>query len=151
MLASLKPVWIVAQRELRDQLRDWRVLFPLAVLTTAFPFLMMVMARGVIDFINQYGADLVIDALVPFSVLLIGFFPNTISLVVALETFVGEKERGTIEPLLSSPMKDWQIYLGKLVVGVLTPLIASFLAIAVYLILVSRLDLTMPRRDSSPS
>ena len=144
MLANLKPVWIVAQRELRDQLRDWRVLFPLAVLTTAFPFLMMVMARGVIDFINQYGADLVIDALVPFSVLLIGFFPNTISLVVALETFVGEKERGTIEPLLSSPMKDWQIYLGKLVVGVLTPLIASFLAIAVYLILVSRLDLNMP-------
>lgn len=144
MLSNLKPVWIVAQRELRDQLRDWRVLFPLAVLTTAFPFLMMVMARGVIDFINQYGADLVIDALVPFSVLLIGFFPNTISLVVALETFVGEKERGTIEPLLSSPMKDWQIYLGKLVVGVLTPLIASFLAIAVYLVLVSRLDLTMP-------
>jgi len=144
MLTNLKPVWIVAQRELRDQLRDWRVLFPLAVLTTAFPFLMMVMARGVIDFINQYGANLVIDALVPFSVLLIGFFPNTISLVVALETFVGEKERGTIEPLLSSPMKDWQIYLGKLVVGVLTPLIASFLAIAVYLILVSRLDLTMP-------
>ncbi len=144
MLANLKPVWIVAQRELRDQLRDWRVLFPLAVLTTAFPFLMMVMARGVIDFINQYGADLVIDALVPFSILLIGFFPNTISLVVALETFVGEKERGTIEPLLSSPMKDWQIYLGKLTVGVLTPLIASFLAIIVYLLLVSRLDLNMP-------
>ena len=144
MLANLKPIWIVAGRELRDQLRDWRVLFPLVVLTTAFPFLMMVMARGVIDFINQYGADLVIDALVPFSILLIGFFPNTVSLVVALETFVGEKERGTIEPLLSSPMKDWQIYLGKLLVGVLTPLLASFLAIAVYLVMVSRLDLTMP-------
>lgn len=144
MLTDLKPIWIVAQRELRDQLRDWRVLFPLAVLTTAFPFLMMAMARGVIDFINQYGADLVIDALVPFSILLIGFFPNTVSLVVALETFVGEKERGTIEPLLSSPMKDWQIYLGKLLVGVLTPLVASFLAIAVYMAMVSRLDLNMP-------
>jgi uncharacterized membrane protein SpoIIM required for sporulation len=86
----------------------------------------------------------VIDALVPFSVLLIGFFPNTISLVVALETFVGEKERGTIEPLLSSPLADWQVYLGKLVVGALTPLIASYLAITLYLVLVRQLDLNMP-------
>jgi uncharacterized membrane protein SpoIIM required for sporulation/ABC-type transport system involved in multi-copper enzyme maturation permease subunit len=144
MLAKLLPVWILARRELKDQLRDWRVLFPLIVLTTAFPFLMMMVARGVIDFINQYGADLIIDSLVPFSILLIGFFPNTISLVVALETFVGEKERGTIEPLLSSPMLDWQIYLGKLVIGALTPLIASYLAMTLYLVMVARLDLTMP-------
>jgi uncharacterized membrane protein SpoIIM required for sporulation len=144
MLAKLLPVWILARRELKDQLRDWRVLFPLIVLTTAFPFMMMMVARGVIDFINQYGADLIIDSLVPFSILLIGFFPNTISLVVALETFVGEKERGTIEPLLSSPMLDWQIYLGKLVIGALTPLIASYLAMTLYLVMVARLDLTMP-------
>jgi uncharacterized membrane protein SpoIIM required for sporulation/ABC-type transport system involved in multi-copper enzyme maturation permease subunit len=144
MLAKLWPVWIVARRELKDQLRDWRVLFPLIVLTTVFPFLMMMVASGVIDFVNQYGADLVIDSMVPFSILLIGFFPNTISLVVALETFVGEKERGTIEPLLSSPMLDWQIYLGKLVIGALTPLIASYLAITLYLVMVTRLDLNMP-------
>jgi uncharacterized membrane protein SpoIIM required for sporulation len=144
MLAKLTPVLIVARRELKDQFRDWRVLFPLLVLTLVFPFLMLMIAGGVVDFVNEYGADLVIDSLVPFSILLIGFFPNTISLVVALETFVGEKERGTIEPLLSSPMLDWQIYLGKLLVGVLTPLIASYLAITLYMVMVSRLDLNMP-------
>ncbi|MFZ5880869.1 MAG: stage II sporulation protein M [Chloroflexota bacterium] len=143
-MLNLTPVFIVARRELKDQLRDWRVLFPLLVLTLVFPFLMLMFARGVVDFINEYGADLVIDSLVPFSILLIGFFPNTISLVVALETFVGEKERGTIEPLLSSPMKDWQIYLGKLLVGVLTPLFASYLAITMYMFMVARLDLRMP-------
>jgi len=144
MLSNLLPVWIVARRELKDQLRDWRVLFPLTVLTLVFPFLMRVMASGVIDFVNQYGANLVIDSLVPFSVLLIGFFPNTISLVVALETFVGEKERGTIEPLLNSPLADWQIYLGKLIVGALTPLVASYVAITLYILMVMRLDLRMP-------
>lgn len=143
-MPDLAPVFIVARRELKDQFRDWRVLFPLLVLTLIFPFLMMMIAGGVVDFINQYGADLVIDSLVPFSILLIGFFPNTISLVVALETFVGEKERGTIEPLLSSPMQDWQIYLGKLLVGVLTPLFASYLAITLYMLMVARLDLNMP-------
>ena len=34
------PVWLVTKRELRDQLRDWRILFPLIVLTLIFPLLM---------------------------------------------------------------------------------------------------------------
>jgi uncharacterized membrane protein SpoIIM required for sporulation/ABC-type transport system involved in multi-copper enzyme maturation permease subunit len=147
MRSKLFPVWLVARRELRDQLRDWRVLFPLTVLTVAFPFLMNAVARQAVDFINQYGANLVIDRLVPFSILIIGFFPNTVALVVALESFVGEKERGTIEPLLSSPLEDWQMYLGKLLIGVVTPLVGSYTSIALYLLMVSRLQLTMP--DSS--
>jgi uncharacterized membrane protein SpoIIM required for sporulation/ABC-type transport system involved in multi-copper enzyme maturation permease subunit len=144
MWAELRMVWMVARRELRDQIRDWRVLFPLSVLTLVFPFLMNMVAQGVVSFIRRYGADLVIDSLVPFSILIIGFFPNTISLVVALESFVGEKERGTIEPLLSLPLEDWQIYLGKLLVGALTPLFSSFTAITLYLVLVRRLDITIP-------
>ena len=144
MQAELRPVWLVARRELRDQLRDWRVLFPLLALTLGFPFLMNLVAHETVDFIRRYGADLVIDSLVPFSILIIGFFPNTISLVVALESFVGEKERGTIEPLLSLPLADWQIYLGKFLVGALTPLLASYLAITLYLVMVRRLDITIP-------
>lgn len=80
----------------------------------------------------------------PFSILIIGFFPITVSLVVALESFVGEKERGTIEPLLSAPLDDWQLYFGKLLVGVATPLIASYLSIGLYLVMVSQQDLNMP-------
>jgi len=51
-----------------------------------------------------------------------------------LESFVGEKERGTIEPLLSSPLKDWQLFMGKLVAGTIAPLFTSYLGITVYLI-----------------
>ena len=147
MWAKLRPVWFVAQRELRDQMRDWRVLFPLVVLTLGFPFLMNVVAGGTVDFIKKYGANLVIDSLVPFSILIIGFFPNTISLVVALESFVGEKERGTIEPLLSLPLADWQIYLGKFLIGALTPLISSYISITLYLLMVHQLDITVPSLD----
>lgn len=144
MRPRLGPIWVVARRELRDQLRDWRVLFPLVILTLAFPILMNEMARSTIKFVNQYGASLVADSLVPFSILIIGFFPNTISLVVALESFVGEKERGTIEPLLSSPLEDWQIYLGKLTVGTCMPLAASYISIALYLLLVTHLQVQIP-------
>jgi uncharacterized membrane protein SpoIIM required for sporulation len=97
-----------------------------------------------VEFVSRYGGTLLIDRLVPFSVLIIGFFPITISLVVALESFVGEKERGTIEPLLSTPLKDWHMYLGKLLIGVITPLTASLVAIGFYLIIVSRQKIEMP-------
>jgi len=138
------PVWLVTKRELRDQFRDWRILFPLVVLTLVFPLLMNEVARSAVEFVGRYGGTLLVDRLVPFSVLIIGFFPITISLVVALESFVGEKERGTIEPLLSTPLKDWHMYVGKLLIGVLTPLGASLIAIAFYLIIVSHQNIEMP-------
>lgn len=138
------PVWLVTKRELRDQLRDWRILFPLIVLTITFPLLMNEVARSAVEFVGRYGGTLLVDRLVPFSVLIIGFFPITVSLVVALESFVGEKERGTIEPLLSTPLKDWHMYVGKLLIGVLTPLVASILAISFYLVIVSRQRIEMP-------
>lgn len=144
MFTKLKPIWLVARRELKDQLRDWRVLMPMLILTLCFPYLMNEFAKQTVDFLNQYNANLILDRLVPFSILIIGFFPITVSLVVALESFVGEKERGTIEPLLSAPFDDWQLYFGKLLVGITTPLIASYLSIGLYLIMVSNQDLTMP-------
>ena len=144
MFNKLRPVWLVAQRELRDQFRDWRVLAPMSILTLGFPFLMNEFAKQTVDFLNQYNANLILDRLVPFSIMIIGFFPITVALVVALESFVGEKERGTIEPLLTAPFDDWQLYFGKLLVGAITPLIASYISIALYLFMVTRQDLNMP-------
>ncbi|MFN8400859.1 MAG: stage II sporulation protein M [Anaerolineales bacterium] len=144
MFNKFRPVWLVAQRELRDQFRDWRVLIPMAILTLCFPFLMNEFAKQTVDFLNQYNANLILDRLVPFSIMIIGFFPITVSLVVALESFVGEKERGTIEPLLTAPFDDWQLYFGKLLVGAATPLIASYISIGLYMLLIVQQDLNMP-------
>jgi uncharacterized membrane protein SpoIIM required for sporulation/ABC-type transport system involved in multi-copper enzyme maturation permease subunit len=144
MRNDLRMIWLVAGRELRDQLRDWRILFPLTVLTLSFPFLMNQVAHEAVGFFAKYGTTLIADRLIPFSVLIIGFFPITISLVVALESFVGEKERGTIEPLLSAPLDNSHLYFGKLLIGVLTPLTASYASIALYLAMVSHQRLNMP-------
>ena len=145
MFTKLQPVWLVAQRELRDQFRDWRVILPMAILTFCFPFLMNEFAKQTVNFLNQFDANLILDGLVPFSIMIIGFFPITVSLVVALESFVGEKERGTIEPLLTAPFEDWQLYFGKLLVGVATPLVASYLSIGLYLAMIFQQGLAMPK------
>lgn len=144
MFNKLRLVWLVAGRELKDQFRDWRVLTPMIILILCFPVLMNEFAKQTVDFLNQYDANLILDRLVPFSIMIIGFFPITISLVVALEAFVGEKERGTIEPILSAPLDNWQLYFGKLLVGVATPLVASYLSILLYMIMITHQGLELP-------
>jgi uncharacterized membrane protein SpoIIM required for sporulation/ABC-type transport system involved in multi-copper enzyme maturation permease subunit len=134
MLADLAPVGIIARREIRDQMRDWRIIFPILILTVVFPGLMNFTATQATGFINQYGAPLIASRLIPFLLMVVGFFPMSFSLVIALESFVGEKERRSIEPLLSSPLEDWQLYIGKLIAAMVPPLAGSYLGISVYLI-----------------
>ena len=133
-MRSFKRAWLVARRELVDQLRDWRILMPMIVLTLFFPYLMNVTAKGAINYIQEYGGvALMGQRLLPFLILVVGYFPVTVSLVVALEAFVGEKERGTIEPLLTSPLADEELYMGKLMAGTLVPLTVSFIGISLYM------------------
>ncbi len=134
MLQNLKPVLIVSRREIRDQFRDWRIIFPIIGLTLLFPVLMNFTARQAVRFVENYGAPEIGDRLIPFLLMIVGFFPITVSLVIALDSFVGEKERKSIEPLLASPLEDRQLYLGKLLAALVPPLLAAYLGISVYLI-----------------
>jgi uncharacterized membrane protein SpoIIM required for sporulation len=47
---------------------------------------------------------------------------------------VGERERNSLEALLSMPISDRQLYLGKLVSSLLPPLLSSYTAMAVFAI-----------------
>ncbi len=131
---QLSPAFIITQREVRDQFRDWRIIFPIVILTLFFPALMNFTARQAVTFVERYGAPMIGDRLIPFLLMIVGFFPISVSLVIALESFVGEKERRSIEPLLCTPLSDWQVYLGKLLAAMVPPLLASYLGISVYLV-----------------
>ena len=139
MWHNLQRAFIITKREIRDQFRDWRIIMPIIALTMFFPGLMNFTAQQVVDFIAEHGAAGIIgDRLIPFLLMVVGFFPISVSLVIALESFVGEKERQSIEPLLNSPLSNLQLYLGKLFAVMLPPLMASYLGIGVYLIGVYR-------------
>lgn len=137
-MPDFKPVFIVMKREVRDQLRDWRITMPIFVLTLIFPAIMNFAAERMVAFVEQFGAEIIAERLIPFLLLVVGFFPISVSLVIALESFVGEKERGSIEPLLTSPFENWQLYMGKLVAVMVPPLVAAYFGITIYLIGVNR-------------
>ena len=134
MRASMGVSLIVTRREVRDTMRDWRMVVPIIILTLFFPLLMSVTARLAMNWLAGYGAPLIGTRLIPFLLLIVGFFPISFSLVIALETFVGERERRSLEPLLAMPLSDGELYLGKMLAATVLPLLASYLGIAVYIV-----------------
>lgn len=133
---------IITRREMWDSLRDWRIMSPILILTLIFPFLMDLTSRWATNWVSQFTDPLLVERLNPFLLLVVGFFPISFSLIIALESFVGEKERNSIEPLLSMPISDFELYLGKLLSALLLPLLAAYLGITVFLIM--RLTTTPP-------
>ena len=73
-LGAAHGAWLVARREIRDQGRDWRILAPIAMLTLFFPVLMNFTARAAVDFVNRYGAPIIAERLIPFLLMVVGFF-----------------------------------------------------------------------------
>jgi len=130
---SIKAVRILVRREIRDALHDWRIVTPIVILTLFFPALMSFVADLALDWVARYGAPIIGERIIPFLLMVVGFFPISFSLVIALETFVGEKERNSLEPLLATPLTDAQLYMGKMLAAMVPPLLAAYLGFAVYL------------------
>ncbi len=130
---TLANAMIITRREMRDSFRDWRIMAPIFLLTLIFPLLANIMTRMFIGFFEDNGAENLLPQLLPLMPMIVGFFPISISLVIALETFVGEKERLSLEPLLSTPLTNTELYLGKTFAAMLPPLMASYAGVTIYM------------------
>src|SRR5262245_51974999 len=126
---SINAVRTIARREVTDTLSDWRILVPMFILSFILPQLLIAGAGFAIDFVGDPNT---IILLVPFAMLLVGFIPASFSLITALETFVGERERNSLEALLAMPISDNALYLGKLLSSLLPPLLSSYMAMSVF-------------------
>ncbi len=131
----VRGTWAMFRRDALDILRDWRLIAPLALLLVIFPLLALYSAGAAARYVAQFGAPLIGERLLPFLALATGFLPLTVSLVIPLETFVGEKERRTMEPLLAAPLSDLQLYLGKGLAALIVPTVTSLLGVSLYLLI----------------
>src|SRR5690242_19566715 len=85
--------WIVARREMVDLLSDWRILGPALLLVVVFPLLLVVITAQGYSLALRRQSDFDVLALIPFATLLVAFLPVSFSLMIALESFAGERER----------------------------------------------------------
>lgn len=127
--SSISRALIITRREFRDMLRDWRIVSPIVTLVFILPFLLSFVLTSNNDFlIKQLTPETYNTRLLPFAMLAIGFLPMSFCLVIALESFVGEKERNSLEALMSAPMTDLELILGKYIAAVIPTVMASSFA-----------------------
>lgn len=130
----LNRILIITRREMKDNWQDWRIMLPIVILTFIFPFLMDFTSRWATRWVTHLGGyTLLAERVNPFLLMVVGFFPLSFALVIALESFVGEKERNSLEALLSTPVSDLELYLSKMLSSLLLPLLASYVGITIFL------------------
>jgi uncharacterized membrane protein SpoIIM required for sporulation len=101
---------LVAGRDLRDAVSELRLVLAMVALTVAIPIGSAIGIRGLAYF---GGGTAVVNRLSLVGAFFVVFIPASFSLVLALESFVGERERTTLEVLVSTPLKEAEIYAGK--------------------------------------
>lgn len=123
---------LLMRREIMDLLRDWRLSLP----GISFSFVIPTLIFTGVRFLSSQGeavtAQLSLNTFFPISVLIVSFFPSALTVVVALESFVGERERNTLESLLLTPIRDSELYIGKLLSSVVPPLCLGIISIITY-------------------
>jgi uncharacterized membrane protein SpoIIM required for sporulation/ABC-type transport system involved in multi-copper enzyme maturation permease subunit len=122
---------LVAGRDLRESTSDIRLFLAMTSLT----FLIPLLAAGGVGLAGNYlgaGGRGITERLAEVGAFFVVFLPASFSLVLALESFSGERERGTLEMLFATPLRESEIYLGKIAAVLLPSLSLSYSALFVY-------------------
>jgi uncharacterized membrane protein SpoIIM required for sporulation/ABC-type transport system involved in multi-copper enzyme maturation permease subunit len=120
---------LVASRDLRDAVSELRLIFAMVTLTLAIPVGSGLGVRALAAF---GGGTAVVDRLSLVGAFFVVFIPASFSLVLALESFVGERERTTLEVLLSTPLRESEIFAGKVAAVLAVSLTLSYGGLIVY-------------------
>ncbi|OLB86611.1 MAG: hypothetical protein E6I89_11365 [Chloroflexi bacterium] len=120
---------LVASRDLRDAVSELRLIVAMVGLTLAIP---IASASGVRALAAFGGGTAVVDRLSLVGAFFVVFIPASFSLVLALESFVGERERTTLEVLLSTPLREAEIYAGKVAAVLAVSLTLCYGGLIVY-------------------
>ncbi len=69
---------------------------------------------------------------------------------LALDTTIGERERGTLEPLLTAPLRRWELLLGKAGAAFLFTLATAVINLVAFWLMLGGLAVNVPGLDSPP-
>lgn len=124
---------LVARRDLRDAVSELRLIVAMVALTIAIP---VGSGSGLRALAIFGGGTAVVNRLSLVGAFFVVFIPASFSLVLALESFVGERERTTLEVLLSTPLREAEILAGKVAAVLAISLTLSYGGLLVYSLVV---------------
>ena len=114
-LPTVPGMFVIMRRELRALLQDRRSVTMMVIFGLLLPVLV---ANGAIG--SKGKPSIVLGILTEVLV-----FPYIAGLQAALTAFVGEREHGTLGPLLATPLSNVSIFAGKLLGAAYVPSLAT--------------------------
>ncbi len=158
----MKKAWIIACKEWREILRDFYVLgilvfLPLTMVATLVMLIYFYMSffthnldkiqvmltnmpKAYLAGLTQYS-DIQKVAVLPIKIIGIPFFlliPLLISGIITSDSFAGERERNTLEPLMATPVRSRDLLLGKILTPFLPALLVTWVSFGILTAAISR-------------
>lgn len=131
---TLSPTRIraIALKELRDYRRNRFVVSSMGVVPLLFVVLPIV---DIFKLAPAASADK-LDNLVGLSLLYLLLIPTLVPAVVAAYSVVGERDQGTLEPVLTTPVRREELLLGKALAAFAPTLVIAYLMFGIFLAVV---------------
>src|SRR5574340_803069 len=130
---ELRQVGLVAAKEFRDRIRN-RWVVAVAVVFTAFALIIAYFGAAQQGVVGFRGIEVTIASLVSLVIYLVPL----IALILGFDAIVGERERGSLDLLLSMPLTRLELLMGKflgLSAALATSTIVGFCSVGVLLAL----------------
>lgn len=129
MSFSWARVMAILQKELRDYRRNRFVVVTMSLLPLVFIVLPMVQLFAA----NVSATNARLDARIGLSLLYMLVIPAIIPSVLSAYSVVGEREQGTLEPLLATPIHREELLIGKALATFLPALLIAYVVFGIFL------------------
>ena len=130
---DLQTAWLIARRGAIESLRDRMTAIVSATWSLAVPFLLVLLVIRPQASLVGAEARGALGGLLAIYLLVVGLMPTSGSIGIASGMFAGEKEQGTLLPLLATPASNRAIFAGKVLGAVLPALLYATIAEISYL------------------
>jgi ABC-type transport system involved in multi-copper enzyme maturation permease subunit len=129
MSFSWGRVWAILEKELRDYRRNRFVVYTMSLLPLIF------IAAPVIQLftIDTSISSTKLDSRIGLSLLYLLIVPAIVPSVLAAYSVVGEREQGTLEPILTTPILREEFLIGKALAALLPALAIAYVIFGIFL------------------
>jgi ABC-type Na+ efflux pump permease subunit len=150
---DLRPMLLIARRGAIEALRDRMTLVLSLLFALAFPiFMVLTVIRPLaLSVAAGDGQAETLGRVLTLYLLIVGVVPSTAATGIAAGQFVGEKEKGSLTPLLASPASNLAIFGGKTLGAIIPAILFSIVAVAAYVVGLAAVVGVAPLRLISPS
>lgn len=129
-----RALWLIARRGALESLRDRMTIVVSLLFSIGLP---TVIVNTVVRFqvaLSGPGDEAALGQALAIYFLMLGLAPTTGAVGIACGQFAGEKEAGSLAPLLASPASNVAIFGGKILAAVLPTLIFAIVAEIVFVV-----------------